>query len=189
MSDDYGIHGLLGAVSFAIWALKSYLLGNKHKGNEDFLIEAIKHWKIAAELTQGINNKKIISKTFAINALTASIYQEVFYYAINNEQKPNEEHHRAYREFAQDTGQVSSWRDALEQSALLCDSTLVNHDFKNLLKSIDRKGIIIDDEYEVVLRELRSIDGFSFLKQEPAFINWEADVTLRYQKISRGMVA
>ncbi|MEI2781260.1 MAG: hypothetical protein V9H25_08330 [Candidatus Competibacter sp.] len=194
ISNDYGLHGLLGAVNFAIWILESGLSRDnidRCKGNnlEKFLVEAIKHWEIAAKLTQGVDSKTIIGKTFAINALTARIYREVFY-TSNGEQKPNEENHRAYRDFAKDTGKVSSWRDALEQSALLGDSELINQDFRELLKSIEREGIVIEDEYEVVLKELRGIDGFPVLKREPAFTKWETKITLRYQEEKmRGVAA
>ena len=94
--------------------------------------------------------------------------------------QPSTDHHDAYRDYAMTVNNVPAWRDALEQAALLEDSVKINEDFSDLLKALKSRAISVEDEFEVVLPELRSIDNAPALQRDSDFQAWFDDVTHRY---------
>lgn len=186
-AQDYGLVGLCGAVSFAIWKLASNLSNGKDREYADrrLLDTAIECWEKAADLAP-----KMASKTFAINARTAKIYKEVYFMSEKPEAKPSLDNYMAYRAYAETANSVQAWRDALEQAALLGRPEEIRRDFSELRRVLQNSPISPVDAYEVVLTELREIDGAPVLVSEPVFLEWVAEITRQYEELrNKGIAA
>ncbi len=171
---DYGVLGLSAAVAFGIWRLDSDFKTARY-APISYLEKAERRWKQAADIAP-----YLASQTFAINQRTARIYRDTFH-KYGGRAQPDKEHHEAYRQYAVLTGQVQAWRDALEQATLLQDAEHINQAFSCIMKAAENAVLTVKDQYEVLIPELKQIDGFSALEREAVYQQWVTSVTENYQ--------
>lgn len=192
--DDWGLLHLYASASFSVFKLLLKNTKDVNLGIEEilkcrrYLRHAQNYWKASAEISQSkVPDNPLLKLLFESNAVSAKIYED-YYFVDNQCAKANKEHHKVYRDFAE---QASSkgyhipaiWRDCLEQSALLGEEDKIKYDLEKLFSIIEEMNISDVEKYQVVLKEIEDIDNFEEVDKLPLFIKWRDDLKRSCSKL------
>lgn len=170
IKNDCGFVGLFGSLAFALW-MDGYDQG---KGEESlkFLDQSIKSWKEAYE-----NANDDSKHIFEVNYTSAKVWKDAKFneglYNRDGGGTPNKEHSEVFHRVASKRifhDLIPLRKDALEQAALLKDKALIDNDLMILFKLL--KPIPLNEQKEIVLPELREMDGYTEVETRPSFQEW-----------------